>query len=1274
MPTNDNSPVVTPNPGPEPPTASTSLILNGRIVDLDAKTRLSGLPVFAFTRNGEEELTPVGVSQSDQRGTFSLTIPRLETPVFLRVPGTRNLEGGEDLPVPMDMVDGGVVAVPVKVDPGAIRTIDTDASDVPPVPDTTSLAAPTSVFSQDLGTGTCVRLTTPNRSLEEFTYLTVVRLTEPNLKKGARTQLAAAVDWDTDLNSRTADESKELGYGHLLRFRQSWKAHGYTLGDLLYSLPLAPGQKKQIAVVDWERREAASRTETAELRDQLTNSLVRDRDVSDIVRATLVERLQGSSLSIAGGEATGAAAAGSGSAQQSSSVGGSLGGVASTFGGGGLGYTTAGQDGNRDLAASEMQRIHDATMQAASSVRSLRSTVVQTVTQTDTTNVMTEVVANHNHCHAMTIQYFEVLRHFLVEHTLDAVSRCVFVPLDIAPFTRDRARAWREILEPRLLEPSLADGFEAADRTQRRLTEFGNIGERVTSIVATLEIVFRIARPQEHFTSYGKGAGRDHAEAAQGETSGRWQPIVALINDEQPSGQKPWVYDFDRTHYFFNADGKQTDASDAVDWPLSKREEDFQAEIAPKVAAAFVRFLTCQIEGDGKPPIRCRASLAEPFQSDTPLRVVVQTLNPVDAELTSIKKRRLHLGNSRPLPFGSQVIVKTIEVHGTIDDHRGVLLNQTDLDLDLVPRNDESTVSYALQVGTDIDRVDDEDERRAQRLVDHLNAHAEHYHVLLWQAMDERRRFLLLDGILEPINQRSLASVVENRLVAVVGNSLVFPMVPGAVSPLAGEDKEQPPSPQQLLEKFRDRSLAPTRVSLPTRGVFAEAMLGECNSCEEIDDNRLWKWSEAPIDEPTPIQPVSTESRATPTPDLKPSGFPASLINIQSPPQLPDPTGLTAALELLGRLGAFRDVTFGEQTAKNAIEAFKTASEGAKALAADATELAKSEAMRRGGFEKTLDAAKKATKDGLVEEGDAKKVVGDALKSMVPKLSSEQNGSLLREPSIESAAESVAKQGGELEVQRPNERVSVKTPGTVADPTSTALTARKAWPKLDANQVLPRIKALKVNANLFDQGAVGLCTAAAFYHHVIQRNPDEFESFANALYGAGMGFLGKLKVTPGADLRNADYTVLAAKNSPMPPQADWMLMSALRDSENWIFDFEGSPNESFAMSTSAKELSGWYKSTGFYSSVTYSDDTSPAKIKAISKTANNHVALWVNAALLGVAGDSTHMITLEGPITINEATDKVTFDYWTWGQPVKTLATTFTSFKANYLGSITATF
>ena len=160
-------------------------------------------------------------------------------------------------------------------------------------------------------------------------------------------------------------------------------------------------------------------------------------------------------------------------------------------------------------------------------------------------------------------------------------------------------------------------------------------------------------------------------------------------------------------------------------------------------------------------------------------------------------------------------------------------------------------------------------------------------------------------------------------------------------------------------------------------------------------------------------------------------------------------------------------------------------------------------------------------------------------------------------------------------------------------------------------------------------------TAAAFYHHIIQKDSLKFSLFSTGLYGQGISFLGNLKVSPGDDLRNTDFNVLANNFANMPPQADWMLMSALRDSENWFFDFEGAPDEGTAFSTSAKEMSKWSEKTGFYSSVVYSDDTSLAAIKTILKKPNNHIALWISVALLGDARSATHMITLESPMVID---------------------------------------
>lgn len=72
------------------------------------------------------------------------------------------------------------------------------------------------------------------------------------------------------------------------------------MGDLLYSLPLAPGQKKQIAIVEWERSETTVRAEARIEQEQLQASLSRDRDINEIVNATVSERIRGGSTARTG--------------------------------------------------------------------------------------------------------------------------------------------------------------------------------------------------------------------------------------------------------------------------------------------------------------------------------------------------------------------------------------------------------------------------------------------------------------------------------------------------------------------------------------------------------------------------------------------------------------------------------------------------------------------------------------------------------------------------------------------------------------------------------------------------------------------------------------------------------------------------------------------------------------------------------------------------------------------------------------------------------------
>src|SRR5207244_2256000 len=108
------------------------------------------------------------------------------------------------------------------------------------------------------------------------------------------------------------------------------------------------------------------------------------------------------------------------------------------------------------------------------------------------------------------------------------------------------------------------------------------------------------------------------------------------------------------------------------------------------------------------------------------------------------------------------------------------------------------------------------------------------------------------DGIVAPnANGRSIASCVENRLIGIVGNCLVMPVAPGLHLDPGWQPKPSSNGDNGRLATLHDLyaidAPPPIRVSVPTRGVFAEAVMGACNSCEPIDDNRFWRWEESPI-------------------------------------------------------------------------------------------------------------------------------------------------------------------------------------------------------------------------------------------------------------------------------------------------------------------------------------------------------------------------------------------------------------------------------------------
>jgi hypothetical protein len=357
----------------------------------------------------------------------------------------------------------------------------------------------------------------------------------------------------------------------------------------------------------------------------------------------------------------------------------------------------------------------------------------------------------------------------------------------------------------------------------------------------------------------------------------------------------------------------------------AERDRIFLSEIAPRIAEAFVQSLKFYLVGrDGiEHELKLDATLVSSYSRNTPLYV---SLRPADAvpQVSREWITRLKIRAETSLPEYSKAVV-----------HSGSLRYRTKYMSHFLFRN--SRIMSDLRPGdpviipTFLDRQElrnprEEDKEVARRLLSHLNEHIEHYHKAIWWSMDPERRYMLLDGFGAPnANGRSVASVVENRLIGIVGNSLVMPVARGFhLDPTYRQDAE---NPVDLLHLYAPSTPIPsTRISVPTRGVFAEAVMGSCNSCEVKDEARFWRWEESPCpDQPPAIEPVSTESRRAEPPDLTPAPFPNPIIGLQNAPAAPDPTGLAAALQVLGSPNIFRDITGLTENQRNALQALQSA-------------------------------------------------------------------------------------------------------------------------------------------------------------------------------------------------------------------------------------------------------------------------------------------------------------------------------------------------------------
>lgn len=1054
--------------------------LRGQVLELKKECPLKDLTVVVQAKSQDDQIWRVVTAGfTDASGNFSMPYPYGEyvaaqaivsispdTPadISIRHDGNKNETISDDFlyllvspqPCPHDEIDGDCdCKVPKKA---------------PRLPDYADLID-SDEYTQDIG-GSCVNLSTPNRTLSEHSYRGVVRTSDPevanytmiknedgsfDLVGSNKTIPRSAISLANPIRWQDAPYAHEnlslyqavtVATGHVLHYKAIFKADGYSLGNLLYSLPLAPGQKKNIVVIDAAHQLQGAETQSIVQGESLAASLLNERDVLDQISGNINEALRGNSSSSTGGVSAGLGAAGT--IGFASAALGVAGGYSSA-------HSAASQNSSRDTSMFFGEKLRQAIMQNAESYRQLNATVVTTVTEGQQFGVTTDVVANHNHCHALTMMYFEVLRHYAIYQELSHVEECVFVPLLMTHFTRSNIYKWSDILANHLLPlpsntylqpfPFLRYRFKhplipAFDANARKQTNYAFVDfpkgaycdEPITSVAGYMTLRVNIPRPKtvyDRVLSFpivtresvknrnGGGIFGAIADIVVGpqNVSMKWDEKVKfldehiIIYDNFQNARPADVIEVINFKNFFSAGSKDRLLWEAISnlcgYPdieafltnyfshktISQWDAVFYEEILPVVFEALV---------DGKisitPFSACDFTTIGKYKGGERLmRLNLQTATSLarkDIPSIGITYTDAVVNASSFWPTVT-FSIENLRISYTTKHYEGVILDKTVGD-DLFDNTGGKMTIIPTPMNTDEQRKPrDEDEYLVLKLIEHLNSNVEYYNKILWQNLDSDRRYMLLDGFNiqvfsnqgVPVGSRSLASVIKNDLLGIIGNSLVFPVAAGyrvSQSYITEENPEGEEENVSLFDHYRPLTpIPPYRISVPSRGVFLEAVQGACDACEQVKENSSQDWTKFTTEEPTTVNPVTM-----PVPQLTDwkaafKDFAPPLVNIQNAPVLPDPgTGLAGVSEVLGKADVFRDITGLEGTQQNVIRTYLSNQENARAFA----EMAQGMAMQQHNTQHSdqiMDSLNAARSSGAISQEDYGKLVKGHLQKQI---------------------------------------------------------------------------------------------------------------------------------------------------------------------------------------------------------------------------------------------------------------------------------------------------
>jgi len=719
-----------------------------------------------------------------------------------------------------------------------------------------------------------------------------------------------------------------LGYiaGHL----QHWTSNGTALGEIVYNLSLAPGETRNIAVIDLRRRQQSRRGENTTANEQLISDQDHTFALQEVATAVALEHQFGKTRTEANTMVSGGAFVAAGAL-----VGGVAGGVVGTLvepGGGTVGGAALGagagvvaggmvfagaqalgmieseSSGGRDIIGKTNQRIAQSTSQQSALIRSLWSTVVTEDAQDEHFAVKTSNVTNYNHMHALNMEYYEILHRYDTETELQDIKPLLYLPFGALPLQNEALvdEFWDSIrngLSEDLQEKG--DHVFVAPPPEAFVPE--DVPEPLSfppnmtfsNLSIDVEIEWDFDLKDAIFAAFGYALAGTFGAYMSGHADDIFQDVHVEIELNGDTYIQPLMMSSE------NSDPRRGVTSFNALFPPSPLEA---SEVTGVRVAIF--------------------SPADPFDDGINLRVLVRggTVSPPNSfSLT----RGQRIGGGK-FEYQSSGRGEKVYPWSPVAEMIQAFQEREDEIAAIEQRNADGAAAHAEILA-----------QLAQwktQVLDAVKREPYRFTAVILSSMETGRLTWILDRLyLAGDDQGETGAIPLHRIADTVplgisGDSVLLRMKSfdlGRVLRTASEewsvDQETAFDfkilltwPEVLKKRFdADTSDLTIRdsVFLPGAGVFAEAVLGRSNASEYIDPERYWNWQDSPIPHQAPdIQPVSTNRRdGAPLPTAP--TVPDATLPLVNAPDFPAPVGLTGVLQAVQNGNMFRDMSKTDQLA-----------------------------------------------------------------------------------------------------------------------------------------------------------------------------------------------------------------------------------------------------------------------------------------------------------------------------------------------------------------------